>query len=153
MVLDLGGNQGGYLAATVCVAGEFIKAGTPLFRLTSRAGDEVVRAPTDGRHPPIAIPLVVFMDQDTESGALLLAVSLRDAGRADLIGASKAHANDKVLALLTTQTGQDRFVVPVGHMQRMGGSALSAGVQVDVRAPPGNEDAMLEAARTRLGVH
>jgi len=153
VILDLRGNQGGYLPTAVCVAGEFVKPNTPLFRVTTRSGEETFRAPTDARRTPIALPLVVFMDKDTESGGLLLAASLKDVGRADLVGESKEHANDKVLALVPTRTGQDQFLVAVGHMKRLGGPLLSEGVQVDVPASPKNEESMLEAARTRLGEH
>ena len=151
VILDLRGNQGGYLPAAVCVAGEFVKPNTPLFRVTARSGEETFRSPTDGRRTPIAVPMVVFMDKDTDSGGLLLAASLRDTGRADLIGESNEHASGKVLALVPTRTGQDQFLVHVGNMKRLGGALLSEGVQVDVPASPKNEDAMLEAAHTRLG--
>jgi Peptidase family S41 len=153
VILDLRGNQGGYLPAAVCVAGEFVKPNTPLFRVTTRSGEETLRAPTDAKRAPIGLPLVVFIDKDTESGALMLAASLRDVGRADLVGESKEHANDRVLALVPTRTGQDQFLVAVGHMKRLGGDLLSEGVQVDVAASPKNEESMLEAARTRLGEH
>jgi C-terminal processing protease CtpA/Prc len=153
VILDLRGNEGGFLPAVGCVAGQFVKPNTALFRVTARSGEETFGTPTDGRLTPIALPLVVFMDSDTDSGGLLLAATLRDVGRAALIGESKEHANGTVLALDATRTGQDHFLVPVGHMKRLGGTLLSEGVQVDVQVSPKNEEAMLEAARTRLGEH
>jgi hypothetical protein len=153
VILDLRGNQGGPLPVVMCVAGEFVKPNTPLFRATAKSGEETFRAPTDARRTTIALPLVVFMDKDTDSGGLMLAASLRDVGRADLVGESNEHAHDKVFAFVPTRTRQDQFAVAIGHMKRLGGALLSQGVQVDVPASPKNEESMLEAARTRLGEH
>jgi Peptidase family S41 len=150
LILDLRGNQGGYLPAMICITGEFLKPKTPLFRIASRMGDEIVPSPTDGRRTPITVPMVVFMDRDTESGALALAASLRDAGRADLIGESKERANGTLLTQVPTWGGRDQFLLPVGYMKRLGGAALADGVQVDVVVAPGDDDAMLEAARARF---
>lgn len=55
------------------------------------------------------------------------------------------------LALITVSACQ---VVGVCRpMKRLGGALLTEGVQADIPASPKNEDAMLEAARTRLGEH
>jgi carboxyl-terminal processing protease len=151
LILDLRGNQGGFLAAAICVAGEFLKPKAPLFRIVSRAGEETEASPTNGRRTPITVPMVVFVDRDTESGALALAASLRDAGRANLIGESKEHANGTILAQVTTRTGQDTYLLAVGYIKRLGGAPLAEGLQVDIAASPNSDDAMLDAARARFG--
>jgi len=88
LVLDLRGNQGGFLPVAVCVASQFVNAQTPLIRLTDGKRSEILDAGLTGRKSPITLPLAVFVDRDTESGALAIAAALQDAGRATLVGES-----------------------------------------------------------------
>jgi C-terminal processing protease CtpA/Prc len=150
VVLDLRGNQGGYLPAVFCIAGQFLKRDTPLLRLTSRSATETVNAPDTGRHEPITLPLVVLMDTQTDSGGLALAAVLRDAGRASLVGASKSRGNGMVRSLVTTPSGSDTFSLPVGTIVRISGAPLADGLQVDVAVPPEADAALLETARQRF---
>lgn len=151
VVLDLRGNQGGYLPAVICVAAQFLKPKTPLMRITDRSNSETEESPDVGRRPPIAIPMAIFVDKDTESGALALAAALQDAHRASLIGEPKEHANADILSLLTIHKFPDRFLLPIGEMTRINGASLAAGLQVDVAVPAHNDEAMMDAARTVFG--
>jgi hypothetical protein len=151
VVLDLRGNQGGPLPVAICLAGEFLQPGTPLFQLTDRSHVEMQKSPKLGKNRPLTLPLVIFMDEDTESGALALAASLRDAGRASLIGESKEKANGTIRNLIpTTWSGKDQFLLPIGYISRVGGAPLANGLQVDVVVSPQSESALMDAAKARL---
>jgi len=146
LVLDLRGNQGGYLPIATCVASQFLKPKTPLFRLRDKARRvEILDSDVTG-HPQITLPLAVFVDKDTESGALAIAAALQDAKRARLIGESKERANGNLLAMFTTPGGQDTYFLPVGEIERLNGARLAAGVQVDVAASPKDDAALIAAA-------
>jgi hypothetical protein len=151
VVLDLRGNQGGYLSVAICVAAEFLKPKTSLFRIASRSGVETLDSPADGRRTPIELQLAIFVDKDTESGALALAAALQDAQRATLIGEPKMHANAAVFSLMTTSRGRDQFLLPVGEILRVNGASLAAGIRVDVAVSPQDNAALMEAARTQFG--
>jgi hypothetical protein len=152
VVLDLRGNQGGYLPAVFCIAGQFLKRDTPLLRLTDRSRTETETAPDTGRHEPITLPLVVLMDAETDSGGLALAAALRDAGRASLIGGSKSPAHAMVRNLVTTRSSHDTFPLPVASMVRISGVPLADGLQVDVAVAPKDDAALLDAARQRFAL-
>jgi Peptidase family S41 len=151
LVLDLRGNQGGYLRSAICLARELLEPSTALFRIVTRRGVETVEAPSADKPTPITLPVVVFVDKDTESGGLLLAALLQDTGRATLIGESKEEANGAVSNVFWTPNRQDVFQLPIGYFQRLGGTKLAAGVQVDVAVSPASDDeALMQEARARL---
>jgi peptidase S41-like protein len=151
VVLDLRGNQGGYLPVVICLTGEFLRPKTLIFRIASRAGVETFESPADGRRTPLAFPLVIFVDKDTESGALALAAALQDVHRASVIGESKLHANAAVSSLMSTSRGRDNFVLPVGEIIRVSGASLAAGMQADVAVSAQDNAALMEAARAQFG--
>ena len=146
VVLDLRGNHGGYLPAAFCLAAQFLKPGTPLFLITSRAGAETMKSGKAGKTRPISLPLVALIDKDTDSGGLALAAALHDAGRATLIGERTDHAYGDVHALLFTQPGNITFTLPVGYISRLGGARLEEGVAVDVAVDSSNDEALMDAA-------
>ena len=150
LVLDLRGNQGGFLPVAVCVASQFVNPKTPLIRLSNGSRSEVLVAVGTGRKSPITLPLAVFVDRDTESGALAIAAALQDAGRAKLVGESKDKAAGRLFTVLSTPGRQDTFTLPVGEMEHVGGAPLSAGIQVDVAASPKDDTALLAAACTQF---
>ena len=150
VVLDLRGNQGGFFPAVACVAGQFLKPKTPLLRLLSPWAVETLESPAVGRRPPIALPVAIFVDKDTDSGGLALAAAMQDTHRASLIGDSKEHANATLTSQVTTRY-RDSFLVPVGEMSRITGASLAAGIQVDVTVPAQDDAALMDAARALFG--
>ncbi len=150
LVLDLRGNQGGYLPVAACVASQFLKPKIPLFRIRERSRVEILESGATGRSAPITLPLAIFVDQDTESGALAIAAALQDARRAKLVGESKEQANGKLLNLLMTPRGEDKFFLPVAELECLGGVPLAAGIQVDVAVAPKDDDTLIAAARAQF---
>ena len=147
LVLDLRGNQGGYVPIAVCVASQFVKAKTPLIRLRDgKSRTEVLDAIDTGRQTPITLPLALLVDADTESGGLAIAAALQDTQRAKLVGESKEKANGQLFTVLTTPGERDRYVLPIGEIVRLGGAPLAAGIQVDVAVSPKDDSALIAAA-------
>ena len=150
VVLDLRGNQGGALDAVVCLASNFLKPGLPLLVIASMRGPETLRSRDIAWHP-ISLPVVVFIDRETDSGALGLAAALQDQHRARIIGEQKEKINGNVMSFVSTPKGQDMFLLPVADIRHVGGERLAVeGVRVDVAVRANDEDAMTAAASTAL---
>jgi carboxyl-terminal processing protease len=119
-VVDLRGNPGGSLRAVLAIGGGFFDASQPVL------GYQVDR---QRRQTPLEIPqplnilrgaaLVVLVDQDSASGAEILAAALQEAKVATLVG-SKTAGNVAVATEITMpdqsvlQVTEQRFVSPAG---------------------------------------
>jgi len=84
LILDLRGNSGGLLNATVSVADMFLDGGIILVEVT-RDGEERAFNATGGGEA-VDIPLVVLVDQFSASGAEVLAAAIKDNDRGVLLG-------------------------------------------------------------------
>ena len=84
IVLDLRGNPGGLLDATVQVASEFIEDGVVLYEVDGRGNRQELRARKGGT--ATKVPLAVLINGGSASGSEVLAGALQDYGRAPLIG-------------------------------------------------------------------
>jgi carboxyl-terminal processing protease len=86
IVLDLRGNPGGLVDEAISVVGAFIEEGTAYLE---RGRDDVVRdVAIRGGLISAEVPLVVLVDYGSASAAEILAASLRDNGRATIVGES-----------------------------------------------------------------
>ena len=84
LVLDLRGNPGGLLGATVEVADEFLNSGVVLSELDANGKTRSWSAKSGGL--ATKIPIVILMDKGSASGSEVLAGALRDNGRATIVG-------------------------------------------------------------------
>ena len=84
IILDLRGNPGGLLSATVDVASEFLTAGLVTYEVNSRGNREDWEVKKGGRFPDI--PLVTLVDNFSASGSEVLTGALQDHGRSIVIG-------------------------------------------------------------------
>ena len=84
LVLDVRGNPGGFLGATVDVADEFLESGIILIEVDSDGRRTSYEARAGGA--ATEIPIVILQDQSSASGAEVLAAALRDNGRATIVG-------------------------------------------------------------------
>ncbi|MDH4042876.1 MAG: S41 family peptidase [Gemmatimonadota bacterium] len=86
LVLDLRGNPGGIVVASVEVASLFLPKATLVFRTRGRKStvDEEYITKKNGRF--VDLPLVVLMDEQSASASEALAGSLQDHDRALLVG-------------------------------------------------------------------
>ena len=86
LILDLRGNPGGLVPEVIGVASEFLDEGSTIFQEQER-DQEARPIKTVGRTGQwLDLALVVLIDDDSASGAEVLAAALRDNGRARLVG-------------------------------------------------------------------
>lgn len=84
LVLDLRFNPGGSLPAAVAVADRFLHGGTVVSVRGRWRAEEVYKASTENTLPDF--PVVVLVNDQTASGAEILAGALRDHERATVVG-------------------------------------------------------------------
>jgi carboxyl-terminal processing protease len=86
LILDLRGNPGGLVPEVIGVASQFLDEGSTIFQEKER-DQEARPIQTVGRNGAwLDLALVVLIDDDSASGAEVLAAALRDNGRAQLVG-------------------------------------------------------------------
>jgi carboxyl-terminal processing protease len=86
LILDLRGNPGGLVPEVIGVASEFLDEGSTIFQEKER-NQEARPIQTVGRTGSwLDLALVVLIDDDSASGAEVLAAALRENGRAQLVG-------------------------------------------------------------------
>jgi len=84
IILDLRGNPGGLLSATVDVASEFLTDGLVTYEVDSRGKKDEWKVKKGGKFPKI--PMVTLVDNFSASGSEVLAGALQDQGRSVVIG-------------------------------------------------------------------
>lgn len=150
IVLDLRGNEGGYLPDSACLASLFVAPGAELFQVVDKKGlDRAFKSESSGRDP-LTLPLLIFIDKRTDSGGLLLAATLQDRHRAKIIGVTKSDINGTVYSLLRPKILDADVKFPMGEVMLPGNRPLTEGVRVDVTVPAQNEEALMNAARATL---
>ena len=147
LVLDLRGNPGGVLEASVSVADEFLDSGV-IVRAEGRTAESrfVLRA-TEGDALRSA-PLVVLIDRGSASGAEIVAGALRDHGRATLMG-ERTFGKGSVQTVMPLANGQALKLTTSRYYTPSGGSLHEKGLEPDVSladALQGDEPATVPAA-------
>ncbi len=84
LIIDVRGNPGGLLRATVETTGEFMDEGVVLRQINRDGEEEVFNDRAGGAG--LDLELVVLINEHSASGAEVMAAALRDHGRAVLIG-------------------------------------------------------------------
>jgi carboxyl-terminal processing protease len=84
LIIDLRGNPGGLLQATVDVADEFLDRGTIISEVDADGKMKSWSAKSGGLSTKL--PIVILQDGGSASGAEVLAAALRDNGRAQIVG-------------------------------------------------------------------
>ncbi|MCY3558743.1 MAG: S41 family peptidase [Chloroflexi bacterium] len=84
LIIDLRGNPGGLLRATVQTTGEFMDEGIVLRQIDRLGEEEIFRDSAGGAG--LDLQLVLLINEGSASGAEVMAAALRDQGRAVLIG-------------------------------------------------------------------
>jgi len=147
LVLDLRGNPGGDLDATVALARALLPDGAVVAHLEDADGD--VRTPRATGPAQCALPLVLVVDQATASSAELLAAALQANRRAVVVGArtfGKGWAWRIVVSPegVPTMTPSTRWTGPTGA------SIEGCGVEPDLVADPRGALAVAEAVAAEL---
>ena len=130
LVLDLRGNPGGVLEASVSVADEFLDSGV-IVRAEGRTAESrfVLRA-TEGDALRSA-PLVVLIDRGSASGAEIVAGALRDHGRATLMG-ERTFGKGSVQTVMPLANGQALKLTTSRYYTPSGSSLHERGLEPDV---------------------
>jgi carboxyl-terminal processing protease len=87
LVLDLRGNSGGRLDVGSRLLSDFLPAGTSIYQMVDRGGNQQARASREGG-AQYALPTVVLVDQSTASMGEIFAAALQEHGVATVIGAT-----------------------------------------------------------------
>lgn len=150
IVLDLRGNEGGSLVQIACIASAFLKPGTVFFLADMKnIGSDAILVP-ESPVPPIALPLVLLVDEGTDSGGMLFAASMQFLERAKLVGAQKAELNGDIFNVLDVIPLRYQVRIPTGTLRRPDQRALAEGVHIDVPSALEDRAELLRAARAAL---
>jgi carboxyl-terminal processing protease len=85
LILDMRNNPGGLVTEAIGVASQFQPEGTPIYQFKERDKDPRT-IKTTGIGEGTDLPMVVLINSGTASSAEIVASSLQDSGRAELIG-------------------------------------------------------------------
>jgi carboxyl-terminal processing protease len=134
IILDLRGNLGGPLEATIDVAGFFLEEGMVVVELVDNEGNHEVYSVQPGRIAS-ELPLVVLVDGFSASGSEVLAGALQDYGRAVLAG-TKTLGKGSVNVLHRLSDGSalyvtvGRWLTPKGRL--IEGEGLSPDYELEL---------------------
>jgi carboxyl-terminal processing protease len=86
LILDLRGNPGGLVPEVIGVASQFLDEGVTIFQEQGREGEPKLIKTVGRLGQWLDLALVVLIDDQSASGAEVLAAALRENGRATLVG-------------------------------------------------------------------
>ena len=144
LALDVRGNTGGILPASVDVAGALLDGGV--------VATMQPRPPASGlnyRAPPgdalSGAPVVVLIDGKAASASEIVAGALKDHGRAILLG--ETSFGKGTVQSLVPLAGAQGLKLTTGHYFTPNGHSIhETGIEPDVEADPADTDAMLAQA-------
>ena len=159
IILDLRGNPGGLLSATVDVASEFLTDGLVTYEVNSRGNREDWKVKKGGHFPDI--PLVTLVDNFSASGSEVLTGALQDHGRSVIIGTNTfGKGSVNLLRGLSNGGGVyltiGRWFTPNGRLIEEIGIDPDVVIEFDLDAPGTNPqtseggDPQIEAAIKQL---
>lgn len=150
-ILDLRGNQGGVLDDVIEVADQFIDSGliATIRPFSGCHGEEAQVHRARGRDETRGARLVVLIDENTASGAELIAAALNEARDATLIG-QRSHGAARVFTVIPMMGGRGGFAkLSTGVMTSPSGATWDqTGLAPDIvtEAPAGAGDPAMERA-------
>jgi carboxyl-terminal processing protease len=152
LLLDLRGNGGGLLEPAVQVSGFFLGGG-PVVLEAHANGEQKPYAAPDG--PPLTdLPMLILVDRGTASASEILAASLRDRGRAELVG-ERTYGKNTVQYIHRLSDGSGLRITVAEWKTPSGALIPPTGLDPDVpvaapNPPQPDNDPVLEAASQRL---
>ncbi|MGB4862261.1 MAG: S41 family peptidase, partial [Tepidiformaceae bacterium] len=138
LILDLRGNPGGLLQATVDVADEFLDGGTIISEVDADGNKKSWSAKQGGL--ATKLPIVILIDGGSASGAEVLSAALRDNGRAQIVGVrsfGKGTVNQlQPLKNCGDPSGCGALYLSVGRWLTPNGDQIEGvGVKPDIELP------------------
>lgn len=136
VILDLRDNGGGYITEGVRVSGLFIKTGVVMMARYSD-GSSLVFRDVD-KTELFSGPLIILTSKETASAAEIVAQSLKDYGRAIIVGDKRTYGKGTIQTQNVTEGRSKTFPLrmTVGAFFTVGGSSpQGGGVQADIIVP------------------
>ena len=131
LILDIRGAAGSDLQAVVDIAGALAPTNTPLFEIRDGQGHAETHRTTPDGSGPIAVPVMLLIDQGTSSASELLAASVRNLGRVMIIGRPTSGDN-KLRELLPLSNSNSLYVATRWLVAARGDDYAAVGVKPDI---------------------
>ncbi len=143
LILDLRGNPGGYLDASVDIASWFLPLGKVIAREKFSDGKEIVYR-SKGYDIFNKLPMVILVNRGSASASEILAGALREHGVATLVG-EKTYGKGSVQELIKI-TPETSLKLTIARWLTPNGKSISKeGLEPDIKVPYEEED--FEAGR------
>lgn len=135
VILDLRGNGGGLVDASIDVVELFMPENTPIIKLHyPDSPDQVKNSHGNGKFSDI--PLYIFIDQNTASSAEIVAGALQASSRATLIGV-QTYGKDTIQLVFDLEDGSSIHVSAARwSLPGNPGFISGAGILPDIPLPP-----------------
>ena len=137
LVIDVRGNPGGLLSATVDVADEFLSSGVILTEVDADGKKKSWSAKSGGS--ATKIPIVILQDGGSASGSEVLAGALHDGGRAKIVGTRSFGKGTVNLPVVLKNCGEPQcgiLYISIGRWLSPNGEEIEGvGIKPDIDLP------------------
>jgi len=134
LLLDIRNNQGGYISEAMTLIGLFIRTGA-LSKIIYRDGTEYIFRDLDPQKI-YSGPIIILTSSITASAAEILAQTLKDYGRAIIVGDPHTYGKAALQMQTLTQDTPIPYTMTVGHMFSVAGYGFQGqGVRADIIVP------------------
>ena len=133
VILDLRGTGGGYLTATQTILDSFLDGGTAFYAVYRDGREQMFTCEPGGAMT--ALPVAVLLSEDTGGGAEAVAGTLRERGRATLVGAVTA-GDGTAQAAYRLSDGSTLYLTVAALLTSAHHAVHNVGVTPDVAVKP-----------------
>jgi carboxyl-terminal processing protease len=143
IVLDLRNNPGGLVDEAITVAGQFMPEGSTVYIEQDRDGTEAAVNTIGNDGPALDLPIVVLVNRASASAAEMIAGSLRDNGRAVLVG-ERTYGTGTVVSTFDLDGGSALALGTSFWLTPDGDLAWKVGIVPDVEVRQANPGSILD---------
>jgi carboxyl-terminal processing protease len=133
LIMDLRGNGGGLVDASVDVLDEFVEGGVVLIERQQGGREDLYRASRQGE--ALELPLVVLVDGGSASASEIVAGALQDRGRATLVG-QQTFGKGSVQLIFELSDGSSLHVTNSEWLTPSGDRIDTVGLTPDIPVEP-----------------
>ena len=150
LIIDLRGNPGGYLEASVDIASLFLKEGKIVVSEKQGKEEAVLNHRSLGYDIFNSnLKMVVMLDGGSASASEILAGALKDQGKATIVG-QKSFGKGCVQELINLSDGSSIKVTIAKWFTPNGTSISENGIKPDIEVAPGKDDSTEKKIDTQL---